>query len=90
MHGAYTGARFSRLYPPQKHSLWELVSSKFSNLFSTPLRNTIFDASDAELVPKSWILGSPLDPTDPKTAPKTVGDHQKNVQDSFWCPEALW
>ena len=79
MHGAYTGARFSRFEPPQNHSFWDPVSSQFPNLFSTPLRNTILEPPVPTWSPKPGFWVPLWIPLAPQMAPKTVQEHQNSV-----------
>ena len=76
-HGAAAGAPFSRFHPPKNNSFWDPVSSTFSNLFSTPLRNTILEppmpiwSQKAGFWDPLWIpLGPKMGPKAPQERPK--------------------
>ena len=79
MHGTYTGARFSRFKPPKNHSFWDPISSQFSNVFWTPLRNTILEPLVPTWSPKVGFWDPLWIPLAPKMARKTDQEHHKSV-----------
>ena len=78
-HAACTGAPLLSFQPPKKHSFWDPVSSYFSDLFSTPLRNTILEPLMPIWSPKGGFWDPLWIPLGPKTAPETVQEHLKTV-----------
>ncbi len=63
--------------PPKKHSFWDPVSSHFSNLFSTPLWNTILEPLMQIWSQKAGFWDPFWNPLGPKMAPKTPQERPK-------------
>ena len=63
--------------PPKKHLFWDPVSSHFSNLFSTPLWNTILEPLMPIWSQKAGFWDPFWNPLGPKMAPKTPQERPK-------------
>ena len=63
--------------PPKKQSFWDPVSSHFSNLFSTPLWNTILEPLMPIWSQKVGFWDPFWNPLGPKMAPKTPQERPK-------------
>ena len=76
-HAAYTGVSLLSFQPPKKHSFGDPVSSHFSDLFSTPLWNTILEPLMPIWSQKAGFWDPFWNPLGPKMAPKTPQERPK-------------